>query len=69
LPSKQIVVLDWQKSTKEAQDFSNNYPEMGFKQLLVSVWVSNEDHICKQGEAAASHYKRVSVTQFPQIDG
>jgi hypothetical protein len=71
--AQKIEVLDWHKNngsnqTKTAKHFHAIYPEIGFKQPLISAWVADEDRIRQQSETAASHYKRVRVTQFPQIE-
>jgi hypothetical protein len=46
--TQKIEVLDWhwkngRNCTKTAQHFSKIYPEIGFKQPLVSPWLANED--------------------------
>jgi hypothetical protein len=71
--AQKLEVLDWhnkngKNQTKTAKHFDAIYPEICFKQPLISSWVSEEDRIREQAETAASHFKRVRVTRFPQID-
>ncbi|KAI7964991.1 hypothetical protein MJO29_003089 [Puccinia striiformis f. sp. tritici] len=71
--AQKIEVLDWydkngKNQTKTAKHFDEIYPEIGFKQPLISAWVADCDQICEQADSSASHYKRVRITKFPQIE-
>ncbi|POW18762.1 hypothetical protein PSHT_05563 [Puccinia striiformis] len=71
--AQKIEVLDWydkngKNQTKTAKHFAEVYPEIGFKQPLISAWVADCDRIRQQADTSASHYKRVRVTKFPQIE-
>ncbi|KAA1108121.1 hypothetical protein PGT21_001048 [Puccinia graminis f. sp. tritici] len=48
--AQKLEVLDWHRKngenqTKTARHFAEIYPEIGFKQPLVSAWVKEEDRI------------------------
>ncbi|KAI7950013.1 hypothetical protein MJO28_008834 [Puccinia striiformis f. sp. tritici] len=71
--AQKIEVLDWydkngKNQTKTAKHFNEIYPEIGFKQPLISAWVADCDRIREQADSSASHYKRVRITKFPQIE-
>ncbi|KNE95919.1 hypothetical protein PSTG_10718 [Puccinia striiformis f. sp. tritici PST-78] len=71
--AQKIEVLDWydkngKNQTKTAKHFAEIYPEIGFKQPLISAWVADCDWIRQQADTSASNYECVRITKFLQIE-
>ncbi|KAI7960756.1 hypothetical protein MJO28_001245 [Puccinia striiformis f. sp. tritici] len=71
--SQKIEVLNWHQThgsnqTKTAAHFSKVYPDIAFKQPLISAWVREEDAIREQAKTTSSDSKRIRTTKFPEIE-
>ncbi len=70
--AQRVEVLDWHHShgrnqSTTAKYFSRIYPDLRFKQPLLSAWLKNEHKWRKQLAEGGGKLKKDSITKFPHV--